>query len=77
MIEGVEPGSYVVVGYWYWLAGASFVRAPWAGWTAASACGLGAGCVDHTLLRVDIRPGESSGRVYPNDSSVARDFSPP
>jgi hypothetical protein len=51
-MAAVEPGVYTVVafveGQGSALAGA---------YTAAAACGLGAGCTDHSLLRVTVRAG--------------------
>ena len=69
VIEGVEPGTYVVVTYsfsWVPFPG----HGPLGGWTRASVCGLLPTCTDHGLLEVVVRAGETTERVYTNDRDV-------
>lgn len=50
-IATVEPGIYVAMGY--------LTPEHIGGHTAAVACGLGATCSDHSLVRVTVRAGET------------------
>jgi hypothetical protein len=53
-IAAVEPGTYLVLAY---VEGST--TAPIAGaYTPAVACGLGATCTDHSLIRVTVRAGQ-------------------
>jgi hypothetical protein len=61
-IFAVEPGTYYAVGY--------FTAEHIAAFTPAVACGLGAGCTDHSLTRVTVRPGETVSGVDVMDWGV-------
>lgn len=61
-ITAVEPGTYVAVGY--------FTPEHIAAFTPAVACGLGASCTDHSLIRVTVRSGETVTGVDVMDWSV-------
>lgn len=68
-IFAVEPGTYVAIG---WLTPEHI-----AAFTPAVPCGLGAGCTDHSLTRITVRPGETVTGVDVMDWSVPRGSVPP
>lgn len=68
-MAAVEPGVYFAVGY---LAPDRVVA-----YTAAAACGLGAGCTDRSPLRVTVRAGQTVSGVDIIDWSVVRGSIPP
>ncbi|MGH2492115.1 MAG: hypothetical protein ACRDF9_11450 [Candidatus Limnocylindria bacterium] len=63
-IAAVEPGTYFAMGY--------LTPDHIGAYTAAVACGLGATCIDHTLVRVTVRAGETVSAVDIFDWSLPR-----
>lgn len=61
-MSAVEPGVYSVVGY---VEGQASTLA--GAYTAAAACGLGASCTDHTVVRVTVRAGETATGIDVRD----------
>jgi hypothetical protein len=64
-IAGVAPGTYSVYASAYSLAGLPDVLG--GAYTKAVACGLNAGCTDHTPVAVQVRPGAVADGVDVRD----------
>ena len=64
-IDGLPPGTYHVVAYS--LAGNGFAAGITGAYSQAVACGLQAGCDDHSLIDVAVTPGNITTGIGPND----------
>lgn len=73
-IGRVRPGSYHVMAYVR--EGAWGVPQHAAGYTRAVTCGLKAGCDDHALIPVEVRPGKLVRGIDPQDWGPGRDSLP-
>lgn len=64
-LDHLPPGTYHVVAYP--LPGGGFTGGPPGGYSQMVACGLQAGCADHTLIDVVVTSGNVTTGVNPND----------
>lgn len=64
-ITGLPVGTYHVVAYT--LGGGSFPPGLAGGYTQAVPCGQTVECTDHSLIPVDVSPGQDTAGVKPND----------
>lgn len=69
-ITGLVPGLYHVVAYTMdgLLAG---------GYTRAVPCGLSVDCTDHSLIDVEVKPGQDTPNIHPADWYAPLDAFPP
>jgi hypothetical protein len=64
-IDGLKPGTYVVIAYT--VGGGGFPVGFAGGYTKAVPCGLSVNCTDHTLITVTVQAGQTTTAVNPFD----------
>lgn len=74
-ITGLPVGTYHVVAYT--LGGGSFPAGMAGGYTQATPCGHTEGCTDHSLIPVEVAPGQNTPNINPNDWYFGEDIFPP
>ena len=74
-ITGLPAGTYFVVAYT--LGGGSFPTGLSGGYTEATLCGLSASCTNHSLVPVNVAPGQDTPDVNPTDWYAAENAFPP
>ncbi len=74
-IDGLNPGTYHVVAYTVGSNG--FPTAMPGGYTKAVPCGLSANCMDHTLIDVTVKAGQTTTDVNPFDWYAPQGTFPP
>ena len=74
-ITGLPVGTYHVVAYT--LGGGSFPAGLAGGYTRAVLCGQTQECSDHSLIPVDVLPGQDTPNIHPNDWVFEENSFPP
>lgn len=74
-ITGLPAGTYHVVAYT--LGGGSFPGGLAGGYTQAVPCGLTVDCTDHSLIPVEVAPGQDTPDINPTDWYFEGDSFPP
>lgn len=74
-ITGLPVGTYHVVAYT--LGGGSFPAGMAGGYTQAVPCGHTGECTDHSLIPVEVAPGQNTPNINPNDWYFGEDIFPP
>jgi hypothetical protein len=74
-IAGLPVGTYHVVAYT--LGGGSFPSGLAGGYTQAVPCGLTVDCTDHSLIPVDVDPGQDTLNINPTDWYFEENSFPP
>jgi len=75
VLEGLPPGTYTVVAYAEDADGQ--VTGYSAGYSQSVPCGLSVDCLDHTLIDVEVRPGETTVGIDPGDWYAPEGAFPP
>jgi hypothetical protein len=66
LINNLKPGAYWVIAYPITQA-KQITSGLGGGYTKAVACGLSVNCTDHTLVEVQVNPGEVTNNIDPGD----------